>query len=318
MKHGLSIILWLTVGMAWGQVQVERSWLDSDTMMLGMPNAWHVHVMVPAGAVLDVAPSDTMQGLEWWGPPVVDTDSVAGGRLRLHVRIPFSGFDSGRLRPAVTWQVQDTAGSQSLNVPTPAVYIYWPKIDTTEGLRPIRPVLSPPPLPGRPEWQAAQRWWWLLVLIAIGLGGLIFWWFWRRRRQETALEKKLSPYEYARYRLDKLAAEKAWQRSKIPYYYTELSHIVRKFLEDEHHIPALEWPSSTLVEHLARHHVSGDLDTLRRFLELTDYVKFARYQPAEREHDTVMQWAREIVESYHKKDEMTAAEVNENTRRESS
>ncbi len=310
MRRWLLFFLGIKAGLLWGQARVERSWLDSDTMMLGMPNRWHVTITLPADAALSVQPADTMQHLEWWGPPAMDTDSVAPDRLRLHVRLPFSGFDSGRFQPAAVWWVRDTTGAHSLDVPEPSVYIYWPAIDTGQGLQPVRPVLAPPVLPRVQALDRARQWWWLLLVAIVGMGGLLYWWRCRRKKA-VPLEQQLSPYEYARYRLDRLAREKMWQKGKVRFYHTELSHIVRKFLEDEHGIPALEWASSELLAYLSRKAIPGAPDVLRPFLDLTDRVKFARYRPTEAENEQAMQWARQIVEAYRKPETSPTPEAPE-------
>ncbi len=295
---GLGWALGLTAALA--QPRVERSWVDSPEMLLGMPNAWHVRLHIPPQSRLEVVPSDTLRGLEWWGPPIVDTDTAAPP-LTLHVRLPFSGFDSGTHTLAAQWRVIDAQGKATLlEVPAPQVRIYWPDIDTAEGLRPIHPIFPPPPLPGGAEGSARPAWPWLLAaLLLIALAAA--WWIYRRRRKALPpLEKILSPYDYARHRLRTLQHQKLWQEGRVWEYYTELSHIVRKFLEDEHRLPILETPSSEIPRLLQRHGVHGDYATLQRFLQLSDMVKFARYRPAEHQHTEAFQWAERTIESFRK------------------
>ncbi len=296
---------WLGWLVAWGlnaQVRIERSWVDSPRMMLGMPNVWHVRLRIPPQSHLEILPSDSLQGLEWWGRPQVDTDSTALP-LTLHVRIPFSGFDSGIHQLAAQWILQHQGTTTSLPVPPPKVHIYWPNIDTSKGLRPIHPVMSLPANTATPLLPSRNRWIWSILIGILLLAGIGWWLYQRRHKISLPLEQQLSPYEYARHRLQILQRQKKWQKGNVWAYYTELSHIVRKFLEDEYQLPILEIPSSEISTSLHQKNIDGDYKTLLQFLQRTDMVKFARHQPTEQQHTETFQWAEHIVETFRKKTE---------------
>jgi len=133
------------------------------------------------------------------------------------------------------------------------------------------------------------------------IGGLIY--FLYRRAQN----KKLPPKEevviiepahiIAQRKLQALKSEQLWQNGAIKEYQSQLTFIVREYLENRYGISALESTTYEILGDLKPIHLSEDWKgKLREMLELADLVKFAKAEPAESTHEKLMGYAIEFVE----------------------
>lgn len=135
----------------------------------------------------------------------------------------------------------------------------------------------------------AKLWKWLLI-IGIGLlviGGLVYWFFLRPKplteEEKVAL---LPPYDRALLQLKELENSRYLIQDEFKKYYSELTNIVRSYLEEEVHVSALESTTDQLIERLELLKDAGELkledETLQQFkqvLQTADLVKFAKSKP---------------------------------------
>ena len=132
--------------------------------------------------------------------------------------------------------------------------------------------------------------WKILLAILIGLllvGGLLYWFVFRKKplteEEKVAL---LPPYDRALLELKKLENSKYLIQDEYKQYYTELTDIVRSYLEEDVHVSALESTTDQLIEKLELRRDAGELKledgTLKQFkniLQTADLVKFAKSKP---------------------------------------
>ncbi|MCX7905231.1 MAG: hypothetical protein N2446_00845 [Elusimicrobiales bacterium] len=88
-----------------------------------------------------------------------------------------------------------------------------------------------------------------------------------------------TPYEKAMDRIKELISKKLIEQDKIKEYYTELSDILRKYIEEEFFIPATQMTTNELIKRLKNDIKIEIIILLREFLEISDLVKFAKYIP---------------------------------------
>lgn len=128
-----------------------------------------------------------------------------------------------------------------------------------------------------------------LLLAAILIIGFWIYWFVIRKRKESEEEetyKILPPYEEAIYRLNELDEKLLWQNNKIKEYYSELTEIVRGYIERELNVSALENTTDEILEILKEFkgpetiQISKEtFKKLRELLREADLVKFAKSKP---------------------------------------
>ncbi|MFN2394474.1 MAG: hypothetical protein ABR597_02175 [Bacteroidales bacterium] len=96
--------------------------------------------------------------------------------------------------------------------------------------------------------------------------------------------------------LEKLKARKLWQQGKIKEYYSELTDILRHYIEKRFNINAMEMTSSEIMESFRSGQISEESDEiLRECLQLADLVKFAKHYPESQENEKSLESAFEIV-----------------------
>lgn len=141
----------------------------------------------------------------------------------------------------------------------------------------------------------------LIVLLVGGIAGGLIYWFIIRKKPLTEEEKValLPPYDRALLELKRLENSKYLIQDKYKKYYSELTAIVRSYLEEEVHVSALESTTSQLIQKLELLQDAGELklqdNTIKQFekiLQTADLVKFARSKPP----TTVAEQDRKAIE----------------------
>jgi hypothetical protein len=125
---------------------------------------------------------------------------------------------------------------------------------------------------------------WGLVLALIIVGTLFMYLFQKRRKELR--QKELPPFERAIEELKALESESPSEQDEYKNYYSRMTNVVRRYLEEEAKIDALESTSEELLIKLEIRKDAGTLDldratlhSLREVLKNADLVKFAKSLP---------------------------------------
>jgi hypothetical protein len=139
----------------------------------------------------------------------------------------------------------------------------------------------------------------LLLLFLVVLAGLLwlFWFLSKRKQRPLPVPKRLA-HEIAYEQLRQLQAKGLIRQARIKEYYSEISDIVRRYLENRFSLRA---PEMTTEEFLfyARDYgklIAGHKTLLREFLSACDLVKFAKYLPQAQEIDAIFVSAKKLVD----------------------
>ncbi len=157
------------------------------------------------------------------------------------------------------------------------------QVDTTkQQLYDIKPIIN--------VEKSERNWWiWLLgILAALALVAFLLYWFiWRKKplteEEEIAL---LPPYDRAKLALQKLDESQFLMRSEVKDYYSELTFIIRKYLDEKVYNRALESTTDQLISRLnllkEGNQIPLSKDTIKNLesiLKRADLVKFAKSAP---------------------------------------
>ena len=123
------------------------------------------------------------------------------------------------------------------------------------------------------------------LVFALILIGISYTYLFQKRRKELR-EKALPPFDRAIEELKALESEKPALQDEYKLYYSRLTDVVRRYLEEEAKIDALESTSDELLSKLELRRDAGTLDldlatlkSLRAVLQTADLVKFAKSMP---------------------------------------
>jgi hypothetical protein len=208
----------------------------------------------------------------------VDT-LLKNNRWELEKRYTLTQFDSGSYQLP---KLQVWIDSIAYETPSYDISVLDVEVDTTQqklyGIKEIKEVEKTFEFPW--GWSLA-----LLILAAIGYGAYLYFnkGIEKFKKEEEAF---IPAYDKALNELKRLEQSKYLIKEEYKKYYTELTNIVRSYLEEEVHVSALESTTDQLIEKLQLLKESGglaiDQETITQFnaiLQTADLVKFARSKP---------------------------------------
>ncbi len=153
--------------------------------------------------------------------------------------------------------------------------------------------------------------WWIYVLVVIGLIGLGFLIFYLLKNRKPKAKAEVivykTPIEKATTLLQQLESKELWQKGAVKDYYSELTDIVRNYIEEEIKIPAMESTTSELIEGLRKAakqkklKLSNDtVENLEKVLQQADLVKFAKVTPMDYEIEEDKKRISNTIVTIHK------------------
>lgn len=183
------------------------------------------------------------------------------------------------------------------------------EVDTTTDQ--IRDIADIEAVPLR-FWDVAR---WVVLVLLILLVVAAVWYVVRRIRQRKPIIQlpkapPLPAHEVALNALETLRRKQLWQQGAIKEYHTELTDIVRQYLEARCEITSTEMTSDQTLEAFVawwqRNRGTDDRQPeqlLEDMLRTADMVKFAKSEPLPYEHDRSMTQAVELVQTLTPKPE---------------
>lgn len=139
-----------------------------------------------------------------------------------------------------------------------------------------------------------------LLLITALVIGIIYWYIKKRKKKqisENIWEMPDIPAHIAAISsLESLKTKRLWQSGKVKLYHSDLTFILRMYLEKRFGIIALEMTTSEIMKALAELIKEEDLTgPLRNILELADLVKFAKFEPLPKQNEDCIETALDFV-----------------------
>lgn len=277
---GLLLMWLLSAPSLWAQETPRVSThIDTTSIRIGEQIKYTISVDTDTTAVVVFPEGQTFSPLET--VEILKTDTTRNkDRMTLQRTYALTQFDSGVYKlPTQRIQVNGQGyftDSLLVHVATVPVDTLKQKMYDIKGLRQVK----------NNPWRYWKLILAILAILAIG-GGLLYWFVWRKKAL-TEAEKValLPPYDRALLELKQLENSKHLIRDEYKEYYSELTDIVRSYLEEDVHITALESTTDQLLAKLELLKDSGELKiqdgTLNRFkqiLQTADLVKFARSKP---------------------------------------
>lgn len=290
-------LLLTVVGRADAQdIQVSAK-LDTATIALGDQTTLRLRADVPTGTVVRFPQlADTLSAkVPIVEVSTVDTLQTDPGQQAVTQAYLITSFDAGmQVIPAFEIAVGDsTYHTEALPLQVESV-----AVDTTKGIYDIKQPLDVSY--SWLDWLRDNLLWVLLALGVLVLAGAL--WFYRKKRKKRPIPESVEvapdipPHELALGKLQALRDQKLWQQGAVKHYHSELSDILRDFLERRYHIPAMEQTTDEIFAALgATDMPDGQKARLRQVLTLADLVKFAREQPLHTDNEQSMAQAVDFV-----------------------
>ena len=264
---------------SWFSFAQVTSSIDSTKIKIGAQITYKISVNAEANTFVVFPEGQTFVPLEMIESYPIDTVKNKD-KFNLIKKYGLTQFDSGKYTiPRQKIIIGDkTFFTDSLQVEINNVVV-----DTTkQGLYDIKPII---------EVKKQGGDWWkylLIILLIIGtIGFLMYWFIWRKKplteEEQIAL---LPPYDRAKLALKKLDDSKYLETEAIKEYYSELTFIIRKYLDEKVYDRALESTTDELISRLKLLKEGNQVDlsnddikNLESILKRADLVKFAKSAP---------------------------------------
>lgn len=290
-----------------GPVQVNAV-IDSVDVMQGGLRKVDVDVVQPEGLVLRWLsdPIDSTRrvveiypGVEVNYSSKVDTTDLGNNRMQLHRTILVQPWDSGEV---VVPGIALVSGIDTFRSAPFALKVYTADIDTMTTVHAMMSEVSQP----RHFWDwlpdVLYYYWWAFLLGLLAIAGAVAAYVIYRKggiKQMLAEpEKIVPPYEKAIAELQNLKGRQLCEKGREKEYYTELTEILRQYLEGRFGINAMEMTTPQIKRAVyATVSEKSASAMMTEILEMADYVKFARMRPLPEDNTRAFNQAMQFVEN---------------------
>ncbi|MBN1338296.1 MAG: hypothetical protein JXA03_03170 [Bacteroidales bacterium] len=298
-----AILIFACMSITQAQVAVEAR-LDTNAILVGDQVDLYLTITYPQNVNVGwPSIKDTITGdieiLRTFRPDSVLDDQRSS---ITHSRVfTVTAFDSGfyAIPPFVfRYRYPEDTGFSTMETRPLLLEVYTLPVDLSAEIKDIREPLRAP-------FTFREALPWIITFILIAGAGYFIYVYSRKRKKEEPLFRpplKISkpPFELAMDALENLKYKKLWQSGQVKEYYTELTEIVRSYLEGQFSIHALEYTTSEIMDGIQRTSVNQQArNKLSGVLTLADLVKFAKGNPTPLENDLSLNHIFDFVrESY--------------------
>jgi hypothetical protein len=264
----------------------------------------HIVVGDEARIIVDLQHNPSLSSVTW--PSIPDSfgkleilrkdkiDTIKNGSFVLYHQVLFvTGFDSGvHVIPPVTAQVQPKNGAPyQIQSGGLDILVQTVAVDTTKAFKPIKEIILV-----KSSW--LDYIWWIVGGLLLLIAAIALFLYFKKNKPVAAPPPAPSKPLHIRYleALDKLEAEKLWQKGDIKEYYIRLTELLRQYIETRFGVATLERTTGETMD-MARKHpeLCKHTQVLNGILSTADMAKFARAQPLPSEHAAAMQLTRAFI-----------------------
>jgi len=216
----------------------------------------------------------------------IDT-TLAGSLRTYHQKITITSFDSGAYSiPPVTvgYKLAKDSALRFALSQSIAFTVQTLPVDTTRAIKDIKGPMEAP-------LTFAEILPWLLAFLALAIVITLLVYYLRKRRNNQPFinlprKPKTPPFQIALESLGALKSKKLWQGGRMKEYHSELTDIIRLYIENQLGIAAIEMTTDDILEAFGENqNKPALLERLRQILTTADMAKFAKAQPLPAENE---------------------------------
>lgn len=279
---------------------------DSLQMTMGSRGVLKVEVTRPAG--FGRLAGEPRPGSEFGGVEIldatVDSTPLAEGAMRYNYNYRFQAFEPGaQTLPAITYYSVVDGHIDSAKTKPIVLKVFAVSVDSLQTTRADAPTRI---LPAKwvdyvPDAIWSYWWVWLLAALLIGGGALVWWLIVKKGRLQRVAKvfrkPPEAPFDRAIRRLNEIRQQRLAMSGNDKHYYTELTDVLRDYLDGRFGIAAMEMTSGQILHALADNADTARFrDDIAPVLNVADSVKFARLSTTPDENQKAYGEIRKMVE----------------------
>lgn len=271
-----------------------------DTILIGDHDTLRFRTSLKKGEKILFSDSvDSLSsGVELLSSPVTDTIKVDGDNVDVETSIIVTSFDSGsyKLPSFEAYKVRSDGSVDTLSFEAGELHVKTIEIDTSS--------FSPFDVKQQMNYPFTVRDvlpWTALLLLIILLFFIIRYITGKVKGRKSLFSPKASnepPHLRALRKLEELNSLEKW-KSNQKEYFSDLTEILREYIEERYSVAAMEKTSNEIYEDLSRSPLIEDnkVKELYELFRLSDLVKFAKYVAADTECKEALTSAIRFVNS---------------------
>ena len=282
------VFLLLLTQAAFGQQTVTVSAAaNKDKMVIGEPVQLKLEAFFPSGSTPSFFAIDSFLHFEVLQKARVDTQTTGQG-VQLSQFITFTSWDSG------TWNIPAFAlpGNNRMRTQPIKIAVGYSPMSPDQRYHDVKDILSVPQ-------NTRITWYWYAIGAVLLL--LLFWLLFPKKKKSAApVVNKADIYKETLAQLDALKS-KTGEDGKV--YFTSLVAIFRNYLHLQKGLQSHSKTTEDISRQLRTLQLpESDYNTLVQTLQLSDFVKFAKYSPTlEEKEEAVNTIKKSIVTIEHSK-----------------
>ncbi|MBK7172998.1 MAG: hypothetical protein IPH84_07150 [Bacteroidales bacterium] len=282
------------------RAQKATASLDTTSIRLGEQVQLQLNVTLPSAAnvIWPRFTDSTFSPVEILHASKVDTiETSRNNYLQYKQFITITSFDSGyHVIPPISVEYQMKGDLQTMVSVTDSLILHvrTVDVDTTRAIKDIKGNMEAP-------ITLAELWPVFAGIAIVGLiAGFIWYYLWRKKMKKPLFpvikKAQLPPWQLALENLDIIEAKKLWQNGKYKEYHTEVTDVLRVYLESQFRIPAMEMISSEIMDAFqGNDQLKPFKEKVWQVLQLADLVKFAKEVPIPAENVMSLENSRAFI-----------------------
>jgi len=276
-----AIIFIVFTGNLYATAQTGTATVDRNRILIGEPIKWNLQLRVTGEVRSNLFLFDTIPHFE-----ILDSSEVQqrkeGAETVVERTYTITSWDSG-------WWTLPPLMSKNFSTQPIRIKVDWTQpFDTAQPYHDLKDIVPV-------EKETQPKWYWYLIGLALLL--VLFLLFFPRDKKAPVVKQKqwVDPYREAITRLEQLRAQN-FEPSDVKLYYTQLVDIFRNYLHRKRNIYSFSKTTDDLSIQIKDLNLpNAYYNELVQTLQLSDMVKYAKYQPAVEENRTSFNVIRQTI-----------------------
>ena len=258
---------------------VAAAAIDKNRIVIGEHIQLTLSVDVPENEAIRFFSIDSIPHFEFLEKQGIDTSNTTSG-TRLTQIIRLTSFDSG------SWVIPAFVLAGNIITDSIPVEVSFSSFDPNQPYHDIKDVIDV-------EEEEKKEWWGYAV--AGGLLLLVILYLLLRKKKKPvikAVEAPVDPYREAMTQLEGLQK----QKPEVKQYYSSLVDIFRLYVYRRKGVLSLQKTTDDLVLQLKNINIPKEqFDRLAQALRLSDFVKFAKFQPGDNDDRESLESIKQVI-----------------------
>jgi hypothetical protein len=261
---------------------VVSATLDRSQILIGERLQLSLKADIPENQPIRFFQLDTIPHFEFISLGKIDTTNTGSGTT-LSQKITLTSFDSGH------WVIPALPLGDAVFTDSIPVDVGFSPFDPQQPYHDIKDIMEVNPVEEEKKSKL-----WLFIAGGVLLAVLLFVLLRKpKKEQPKTIVPALDPFRSAMEQLEKIRKEKLTPKA----YYSGLTDVFRVYIEKRKGIHSLQQTTGDLVQQLKSANIQPDLyKQLSEALQLSDFVKFARYETSAEDDNSAFETIKKTIE----------------------